>query len=215
MKIINVDTEKCLGCKQCEIACAAYHNDPFQSEENRKTDKSKSLSSNHSEFNSDFSNMLMLVKKKQLIGFSRINITKTNGSIKYYVCRHCQTCTCIDACEFNALTKEKDKPLFRDISKCTGCLLCIEACQFKGMFYDSVHEIPVMCDLCQGIRKQDEYPVCVSTCPVQAIYFENPHDFMAQRKKIKKPLSLIGRNDFGHEKYLIYLANSILKDEKS
>ena len=75
------------------------------------------------------------------------------------VCRGCKQCQCIEACHYDAFSRNKHTggvQIEEDI--CQACLACLDACPFKAVKMDRAIKIPMVCDLCEGS------PQCVETC---------------------------------------------------
>jgi Fe-S-cluster-containing hydrogenase component 2 len=49
---------------------------------------------------------------------------------------------------------------------CDSCGVCVEACPFGAMFWDSALDQPFKCDLCGGD------PACVKACNFEALVYE-------------------------------------------
>ena len=139
MKVIKLDSERCETCHSCEIACALNHTDVDDIDE--------------------------YMRAKPVMR-QRILITCKKGKPHAQVCIHCKKPKCIEACEFDAITKLEDGRVIFDEEKCTGCWKCIEACPFHAITKLEDMEISIKCDLCGG----GEYQACVSSCPTQALF---------------------------------------------
>jgi carbon-monoxide dehydrogenase iron sulfur subunit len=95
----------CLGCKTCELACAAAHS------------KGKSLAG-------------AVAERKA----PRLRIKTKSGRLKLEQCMLCKNPKCIESCPTGALSKDKIDGIIRvDAMACTGCGLCEEACPFGAI----------------------------------------------------------------------------------
>jgi carbon-monoxide dehydrogenase iron sulfur subunit len=82
------------------------------------------------------------------------------------LCRQCDVPFCTAVCPVNALYK--DEALGRvvvDYDRCVGCRMCVLACPFGGMKYDTRGQKVVKCQLCDG------GPTCVKFCDTQALQY--------------------------------------------
>ena len=96
---------------------------------------------------------------------SRIMVTEMKGRLLTLKCLHCQKPKCMEACEFDAITKGEDGKVIIDLEKCTGCWECVEACPFRSIQKDEIREKAIKCDFCKGYGM----PACVSSCPTDAL----------------------------------------------
>ena len=80
------------------------------------------------------------------------------------VCHHCVSPPCLDSCPEGAIADLGEKGVQIDKNKCTGCLICIEACPYDIIKTDSAGKAD-KCDLCQG------KPECTEICPMGALKF--------------------------------------------
>jgi Fe-S-cluster-containing hydrogenase component 2 len=101
---------------------------------------------------------------------SRISVIKEDKhGMDYPVfCRQCEPCPAVDACSYDALIQNGEGIIFCKHDTCTGCGICVSACQYNAIKMNEASK-PVICDLCNG------EPVCVKKCPTKALRFgESP-----------------------------------------
>ncbi|TYP56643.1 4Fe-4S binding protein [Thermosediminibacter litoriperuensis] len=101
---ILFEKDKCLGCKTCELACAAAHS------------KTRSL--------------LGAIKEKKV---PRIRIKVKNGKLRAEQCTLCSSPRCIEVCPVGALNRSKSGIIKVNTLLCTMCGLCQEACPFGAI----------------------------------------------------------------------------------
>ena len=93
-------------------------------------------------------------------------------------CRKCELGTCVRACRYDALIKEQDKPVRRYNFRCVSCKSCSLGCPFGTIYPDVVPYVQQGCDYSAGRVAEGESPLCVKTCPYNALkygeYEENP-----------------------------------------
>lgn len=138
MKKVKLNPKKCMTCHTCEIACAINHTECKDIDE------------------------FMITKPAM---HNRIFITIKKGKAHAKVCVHCKKPKCIEACEYDAITKLDDGTVIFDVEKCTGCWECIEACPFDAVTKLEEKNISIKCDLCGG----GEHQACVASCPSEAL----------------------------------------------
>lgn len=94
-------------------------------------------------------------------------------------CLQCDEPACERVCMVNAIQKDSATGLVSvDEAKCIGCRLCVSACPFGNISYDSVEKHVIKCDLCEGD------PQCAKFCPSGAIEYKPTSDALSNRKKL-------------------------------
>jgi Fe-S-cluster-containing dehydrogenase component len=94
------------------------------------------------------------------------------------ICRKCELAPCIEACPQDALEKVptgsgEDKILKRANMLCTGCGTCAAACPFGTVYTELIPYLDSVCDVCRGRLAPEEKPLCVTTCTLQALSYED------------------------------------------
>jgi len=146
-----IDHESCWGCKTCEVACK---------QENRASDGIRLISVYEEGPN--------IVDGKAEFVF-RVN-----------VCRHCDEPVCVEICPEEAIFKRDDGIVILDQEKCMGCELCIEACPYDAITFDTEKGVAQKCNLCYQRVDKGLMPACAdNVCLGHCIYFGDP-------KKIQK-----------------------------
>lgn len=96
----------------------------------------------------------------------------------YEICRQCEDAPCVESCPQEALEKTEDGRVERGSMLCIRCRTCTIACPFGTMDRDVLAFVHSGCDLCEPRLETDEKPVCVGTCPYDAVdygdYEEDP-----------------------------------------
>ena len=90
------------------------------------------------------------------------------------MCYHCEHPECVAVCPAEAITKRaEDGLVVVDREACLGrddCGLCLEACPYQAPQFGAEENARMQkCDLCLDRWAEDKKPVCVSSCPVQAL----------------------------------------------
>jgi len=99
--------------------------------------------------------------KKYDPALSCINISDKNGDVKVNLCPQCGKCAKV--CPNEAITKNDKGVYMLDKKKCTGCMLCVEACPFGVMPKAEDREQPTKCTACG---------ICVKKCPAGTLYIK-------------------------------------------
>lgn len=138
-----IDRAKCMGCKNCELACMAVHSD-------NPDDKRTLLLGGVGEVESP-RNKVQLDKK---------------GNRFPEFCRHCEKPACVEACMSGALSKGQDGLVTCDHDLCVGCFMCVMSCPY-GMARPSAKTGDKMIK-CDGCRDR-EVMACVAACPQRCL----------------------------------------------
>jgi len=143
---IDADVMKCVGCGLCAEACSMQH---------------------FGVINKDFAriyvrNFLLPLPKAVIVTCSQCQLEER---------------PCEKACPLSPPAiyfDEKTLHMVVDDDRCTGCLLCRDACGTEAIRYNpDISDKPFVCDLCdiEGTGERD--PQCIKICPTTALYFHN------------------------------------------
>ena len=93
------------------------------------------------------------------------------------VCQHCDDPPCVDACPEGAITQREDGIVVLDKEACSGCQICIEACPYDAIAFDTENEYALKCDMCSHRVDNGLIPACAdNVCPAHCIYFGEPDE---------------------------------------
>ncbi|GBU09961.1 anaerobic dimethyl sulfoxide reductase subunit C [Gammaproteobacteria bacterium] len=149
-----VDSSKCTGCKTCQVSC--------------KDEK-----------NLDLGPKFRRVYEYGGGSWVQSGQTWTNNVFNYYLsiaCNHCMEPTCVAGCPTGAMHKRKEDGLVvvnQDI--CIGCRTCEMRCPYGAPQYDFKKKVMTKCDGCYERVAQNLKPVCVLSCPQNALDFDEMH----------------------------------------
>ena len=161
MRTVFVNPERCIGCRQCEFACAVAHSqskDSVTALGEEPLPKPRIHVSPGTAFNSSFPNR----------------------------CRHCNPAPCEQVCPTGAIARDADEDLvIVDIHKCIACAMCAMVCPFDAVtFHAQANGMPARvvatkCDGCIDRVKRGEEPACVEVCKVDALVYGELNELIA------------------------------------
>ncbi len=142
---IFTDASKCIGCLNCELACAASHMGMSMEE--------------------------ALTSGKKLI--TRNRVVKVHEKTAPMQCMHCNNPSCLTVCPHDVIQHEGHFVKVYE-EKCVGCGCCSLVCPYGAikMVEQDIPEtqinqqIAIKCDLC---CESEDGPACVQICPSDAI----------------------------------------------
>jgi len=136
-----LDMDRCVQCHACEVACKAQHN------------------------------VELGITWRQVVGMWAGHYPDLVQRTISFSCMHCGEPSCVDACPTQAITKRtEDGIVVVDREKCSGCQACAGACPF-GVPQFGQDGIMQKCNLCLDRLSQGQQPVCIETCPSEALRF--------------------------------------------
>ncbi len=152
---VLVDTTRCIGCRNCEVACATENSLPVPD----GNDKSV------------FDAIRDTTPDKWTI-VNKWDTSKGEIFVKKQ-CMHCSQAACASACLTQAMYKTVEGPVIWREDKCMGCRFCMVSCPFnipRFEYFDANPKIQ-KCILCADRLAEGEQPACVESCPVDALTF--------------------------------------------
>lgn len=179
---ILASASKCIGCRACELACAAAHVDGGVSVGSLKGSLSP-----------------------------RLYLTRVEDVCVPVGCRHCEDAPCAAVCPNGAIYRS-DRGVQVDESRCVGCKTCLVKCpvgamemaqvwengklvmrrvvdpQFPGNYKLEPACLASKCDLC---RDREAGPACVEACPANALVLIDPVN-VKKRRNVEAALALKG-----------------------
>ena len=171
---ILTDTTKCIGCRECVIACKKENRLPPDLP--RRWSRDDGLSAR---------NWTSVVEGP-------------GGAYVRKQCRHCLEPACVSSCPVGALTKTDLGAVVYDARKCMGCRYCMMACPYGIPRYDWDQTVPYIrkCVLCYETRlKAGRQPACTEACPTKATIFGDRDELirLAKARIREKPELYIDR----------------------
>ena len=156
-----VDTDLCIGCQACEIACKQENDTPVG------------------------------VRWVQVVQVGPREVGgKLVMHFIPIRCKHCAKPSCMDACPTDAITQRADGIVVINSSLCNGCEACIEACPFGAPQLNPKTDTVEWCTMCMHRIDQGLKPACVLACPTGAIQFGDTNR-LSELKREKYAASLV------------------------
>ena len=154
MKTVFIHPERCIGCKQCEVACAVAHS------------QTKNV------FLAVFESPSPKPRIHAEPGLA-LNTAFPNK------CRHCNPAPCQMVCPTAAIYRPADFPEIVEVNarKCIACGMCAMVCPFDVISYYASADAPekvavaIKCNHCIGRQRQGKIPACADACKVGALVF--------------------------------------------
>ena len=153
-KEIFVRLDRCMGCHNCEMACAVAH------------------SSGQSLYTA-------LMESPQPKSRIFVEWVSPNRAVPI-VCRHCEDAPCMHACIAGAITRNEVGVVITEQDKCIGCWTCVMVCPYGVIGRHQQERKAYRCDRCAD-RDQ---PACVSACPTRALVFQTASDYSKAVRQI-------------------------------
>ncbi len=163
--VMLADTERCVNCKACEVACRAEWNTPLG-------------------FSRNWVRETMSISDD---GMPRMSLVSGR-------CQHCDDAPCISYCPSGASYKRADGAVLVDREICSGCEMCVSVCPYDARFKNPDDGQISKCTFCQPRIDVGEQPACVEVCFNNALIFgdiNDPNSEVSQLLKQEKWQKLV------------------------
>lgn len=157
-KALLYDATVCIGCKQCEAACAEKNKLRYDD-----TVAAESLQSDH-----------------------KYTVVLTKGDkFMRRLCMNCQDPACASVCPVGALRKTSAGPVTYDADRCMGCRYCMIACPFSVPKYEWGKVLPKVqkCTMCPERVSAGLPTACAEACPTGATKFGERDDLILEAQQ--------------------------------
>jgi carbon-monoxide dehydrogenase iron sulfur subunit len=165
METVFVDAERCIGCLQCEYACAVEHS--------RSRDPAWAF-------------MEDPPPRKRI----HVEVGPTPASSFPNRCPHCDPAPCQLVCPTAAIARDQrhDVVLIDEV-RCIACAMCAIVCPFDALTYHLAvdggrpHTVALKCDGCIDRVRAGRVPACVESCKVGALVYGELNDLVRQGRR--------------------------------
>jgi len=123
--------------------------------------------------------------------YIRVNFYPEERACIPLTCFHCSDAWCLEVCPTGAISRnEETGAVVIESSRCAGCKMCMFACPFGNIYFNTRVCVSSKCDLCEGD------PNCVKHCISGALQFEQEDEaFQFKRRHFDARLkSLLGEH---------------------
>jgi len=154
------DQSRCIGCCACVAACRSWN-----------------------QLDQEMPDLIQIVPQE---GGEFPNVSL---SYLFLSCFHCIEPACIPACPDRLLVKRAEDGIvvITDPEQCTGCQLCVEACPYGAPKVVTAGKVGiVMCNLCLDRLSEGKAPVCVTTCPTEALDVGTMEELIAKYGELRE-----------------------------
>ena len=157
-KALLYDATVCIGCKQCEQACAQKNKlryDDAVATEDRQSDHKYTV---------------LLTK---------------NDKFMRRLCMNCLDPACASVCPVGALRKTAAGPVTYEEERCMGCRYCMVACPFGVPKYEWGKVLPKVqkCTMCADRLAEGKQTACAEACPTGATKFGEREDLINEAQQ--------------------------------
>jgi formate dehydrogenase iron-sulfur subunit len=154
-----IDTDRCTGCRGCQVACKQWHDLPAEETQNRGSyENPPDLS---------FATYKLV----------RMRETEVDGKLKWLFlpeqCRHCIEPPCLETADDEAAIYKDERTgavIFTANTKNLAADEIIESCPYN-IPRKAADGTLAKCDMCNDRVTNDLAPACVQTCPTGAMNF--------------------------------------------
>ncbi len=121
MKEVFIRPDRCMGCLNCQLACAVEHS------------ASKNL----------FTAIAETPRPRY-----RLYVERAEDANIPLTCRHCDPAPCLDACIAGSITRDERGAIMQQDERCVGCWTCLMVCPYGVVGRRKDEKIAVKCDRC-------------------------------------------------------------------
>lgn len=178
-----VDTNACIGCGLCVVACKDENNVPRDPEFSRTWVERHTRTADGT-VRADSPEGGINGYEPGPAPVMVAGSTVTDVRFVPRLCMHCENSPCVDVCPVGATYRTPDGVTLIDEDRCIGCGYCVVACPYGARYIvpaggDAPRRVPGVADKCTFCYHRittGRRPACVEVCPVGARTFGDLND---------------------------------------
>ena len=171
MKVFVIDSQRCVGCHDCQIGCKDEHCGncwaPYADEQ------------------PEIGQFWMKVDQRERGHKPHVKVSYTPR-----LCNHCGNAPCIKAAKGDAVYRREDGLVIIDPVKSKGQRQIVEACPYHVIYWNEEKQIPQKCTGCAHLLDGGhtiDVPRCVDNCHLDVIKFGDAEDFDLEGMEVLHP----------------------------
>lgn len=141
-----IDSQRCLHCAACVVACKAENAVPLGQSRNR-------------------------LEEREYGAYPDVRVAMTPSQ-----CMQCDDAPCVRVCPTGASYRDANGVVLINSNDCIGCRYCVEACPYGARYFDDESGTVDKCTFCGQRVEQGLEPACVATCPTRTRVFGDLDD---------------------------------------
>ena len=134
-----LDSDSCIGCHACTVACKSEHDVPLG------------------------------VNRTWVKYIETGQFPNTSRHFSVMRCNQCDDAPCMEICPTSALFRADNGVVDFDDGNCIGCKACMNACPYDALYINPETNTAHKCNFCNHRVEVGLEPSCVIVCPTQAI----------------------------------------------